>query len=151
VWAAILIGVLALFFMVAGTQAGANRQMDTQPIVPPYGTPAQSIIALASAITTAENSDPKYNNPGDLKPPSWPGATFGAGIAVFGSPQEGLARLYHQLNLIRGGLSRVYTLDDTIATMAQKWTGGNNAGYWAQSVAQFTGYTIDTPLSEVLA
>lgn len=145
--------LVALLLFGAGAAIGSARQMDHQPQVPPFASYSQSIKDFAAAITEAENSDPAYNNPGDLKPPGWTGPTFGAGIARFSSPTEGIQRLYYQLSLIALGESHVYTLDDTIMSMAIKWTGNDNSGGWAQTVAANLGdgVTTDTPLRDVLS
>lgn len=99
---------------------------------------------FAEAIARAENSDSAHNNPGDIIPPGWNGPTFGEGIAVFATADEGWNRLYYELWLIQTGRSHVYSLDDTIATMAAKWTRTEPQG-WAAAVAQYSGLqTTDT-------
>lgn len=125
--------------------------MDEQPIAAPFAYPPASIKAFADAITAAENSDPQYNNPGDLKPPGWTGPTFGPGkIAIFASPSEGLQRLYFQLQLIANNYSRVYNTDMSILQMADKWTGGDNPQGWAETVANRLGTTPDANIGALL-
>jgi hypothetical protein len=89
------------------------------------------------------------NNPGDLVIPNWPGAKMGAGISVFDSVDEGRNRLYHQLQLIVSGQSKVYNLDMTIAEMANKWTA-TDAGNWARIVSGYLGVSTDTTLRDIL-
>ena len=99
---------------------------------------------FAEAIARAEGSDPAHNNPGDLIPPGWNGPTFGEGIAVFATQDEGWNRLYYELWLIATGRSHVYSLDDTIRSMAGRWTRTQPDG-WAAAVAQYSGLqTSDT-------
>jgi len=113
----------------------------------PY-TPTGSVTldggveALFAAIQVAEGSNPSYNNPLDLKIPGWSGPTFGAGICVFSTPQEGINRGKHQLQLIATGQSNVYDYLDTIRTMAAKWTATNQSA-WASTVALQLGAQLD--------
>jgi hypothetical protein len=126
----------------------------------PYGGPTiypASIIQLGQAIARAEGfyiagSIPqRAHNPGDLKVPNWSGPTLGEGISVFASDSAGWAALNKQLYAILTGRSSVYSLDDTIASMSRKWTGGDNADTWARNVAGFVTHSTDDPLWAVLA
>lgn len=93
------------------------------------------------------------HNPGDLVIPNWPGNRLGSeGISVFspdGADAEGWNRLKHQLQIIIDGTSHVYTLDDTISVMANKWTSTQKP-IWAGNLASYLGVTPDTTLREVL-
>ena len=144
--AAIAVVILTVILLLA-TNANA-QSFDTQGGYMIEQPLTNGVRSLAQAIATAEGSNPQYNNPGDLVLPGFP--TFGAGIAIFSSSQEGWSRLYHQLNLIVKGESNVYSLSDTIATMASKWTA-TDQGAWANNVAAALGVTVDTPLSQVLS
>jgi hypothetical protein len=119
-------------------------------------TVTESIQSFAQAIAKAEGFGipgaipTMAHNPGDLVVPGWTGAKLGSeGISVFGSDDEGWQRLYHQLNLIVSGQSRVYTLDDTISSMADKWTNTNSKA-WALNVAGALGVSTDAALRDVL-
>jgi hypothetical protein len=168
-----LLLIAAVFLIAFGAASGAGfvqavtgRAMDTQfvndyanGLIPSYAAGAYdaSIVALANAIAVAENSNPLYFNPGDLKPLGWTGPTFGAGIAVFASVDEGMSRLCYQLYLILNGQSHVYSLADTILTMSVKWTLGVNqqptteSNNWAATVAQQLNVDPSAPLSSVLS
>lgn len=123
---------------------------------------APSLYDLAQAIARAEGYGvpgavpTRANNPGDLVPPNWTGDTANsAGVAVFRSPDEGWAALYHQLALILSGRSHVYAPTDTIAQLAAKWTGGDQSDAWAANVVsalQAKGHAVstDTMLADVV-
>lgn len=111
-------------------------------------------IAFAEGFGTVNTIPTNAHNPGDLKIPNWGGGTLGSGISVFGSDVEGWSRLYHQLNLIQSGNSRVYNDGMSISEMAQKWTA-TNPGDWANNVANSLtqqGYpaTTDSILYEII-
>lgn len=114
------------------------------------------IQALALAIEKAEGygipgAIPTVaNNPGDLVVPGWTGAKLGsAGISVFSSYEEGKNHLYYQLQLIANGQSHIYTLDDTISSMAKKWTATAQDN-WANIVSGELGVSSDTTLRDIL-
>jgi hypothetical protein len=105
------------------------------------------VLALADAITVAEGSDPRYNNPGDIKVADWTGPTFGAEhIPVFNSPTEGRNRLYAQLTLIETGRSHYYQRSMTLADMGRVWAGDD---HWAANVASRLGVPVTTTLEEI--
>ena len=121
-----------------------------------------TILQVAEAIATAEGfyvpvDSPRYptipqtaNNPGDLVMPGWQGQAPGSEkITVFSSIEEGWTRLKHQLLLIVNGTSHVYSLDDTISTMAAKWTRTSPAE-WAVKVANALGVQTGTTLRDLL-
>lgn len=101
------------------------------------------IDVVAQAIATAEgyfvaNSIPwRANNPGDLVIPGWTGPTLGLqNISVFTTQDEGWRRLFHQLDLIRTGQSRVYTPGMSIAQVAALWTS-TDQNNWATNVCRY--------------
>jgi hypothetical protein len=105
------------------------------------------VLVLADAITVAEGSDPRHNNPGDIKVSNWTGPTFGAEqIPAFNSPTEGRNRLYAQLTLIENGQSRHYQRTMTLAEMGRVWAGTET---WAVNVANRLGVPVTTTLEEV--
>lgn len=121
------------------------------------------LLELGRAIAVAEgywdgshnilssNIPARAHNPGDLIIPGWTGAKLGVqGISVFQDDAEGWDRLYHQLQLIVDGQSSVYTLDDTIESMARKWTS-TDQGNWSTIVAGQLGISPLTPLRSQLA
>jgi hypothetical protein len=119
------------------------------------GNYSSSIVAFAQAIAKAEGfgvpgAIPTLaNNPGDLIIPGWTGQKLGSGISVFSGVNEGKDRLYRQLQLIVNGRSGEYTLNDTIQSMAAKYTK-TDPTTWAVIVAWNLGVTADTPLSDLL-
>jgi hypothetical protein len=118
------------------------------------GNYPSSVVAFAQAIAKAEGFGVPgkiptlANNPGDLVIPGWTGARLGAGISVFSSPNEGWDRLYKQLNLILAGRSAQYSLDDTIESMAAKWTR-TDPTTWALIVSSDLGVPANTSLGPV--
>lgn len=116
---------------------------------------------LAEAIAHAEGFGvpgavpTRANNPGDIKPINWKGATTGTeGIAVFQDVATGWAALEHELDIIRARKSHWYVPSMTIREMAAKWTG-TQQGEWAQNVCDYLSKhgrsaTVDTPLKDVL-
>jgi hypothetical protein len=94
------------------------------------------------------------NNPGDLCDPT--GALFGLplmgseSIVVFPDAASGWDALYRQIQLIADGRSSVYTLNMTIADMANHYAPIPDPATWANNVAGFLGVTPDTPLALVL-
>lgn len=163
---AIITALAFLLIYVVGQATGNFDDSTTPSGFAPSGIlnekpGSYGVGALAKAIAYAEgfgvsSAIPTLaHNPGDLKIPNWSGGTLGAGISVFGSDDEGWARLYHQLNLILGGHSKVYQTGMTISEMAQKWTA-TNPDDWANNVAnnltQSGSYaaTPDTTLFEII-
>ena len=120
------------------------------------GTITPQIIALAKAIATAEGfglpgAIPTLaHNPGDLVIPGWTGAKLGTErISVFSNDAEGWDRLYKQLLLIVSNKSHIYSLSDTLASMAAKWTNTAPSA-WAMNVASSLGVTADTTLRDLI-
>lgn len=114
------------------------------------------IDAFANAIAKAEGSDPSINNPGDLttgdfNPDNVLGEFNSAGVAVVDSIANGWAALYNKLGNALSGNSEIYSADMTIQEFADKFTGGDNADTWAQSVAGDLGVTTDTTLADAQA
>jgi hypothetical protein len=145
----IVFATIAVVLFLLFEQNASGATTDAMTSAADTATPAsQGVADLAAAITVAENSDPQYNNPGDLKVAGFP--TFGAGIAIFSSPAQGLSRLYYQLNLIANGESSYYSLDMTIEQFAAVWTGNDNAAQWAQAVESELGVAPGTTLGDVL-
>jgi len=108
-------------------------------------------IARAEGFYVPGSVPQRANNPGAIKVPGWTGPMLGQGISVFESEDAGWSALYRQLMLIVSSQSRVYTLDDTIAQMADKWTGtAIEAQNWASNVAQAMDVPAATPLWQVV-
>jgi hypothetical protein len=122
-----------------------------QVVYPPALVDLGKAIARAEGFYQAGSIPQRAHNPGDLKVPGWTGPTLGEGISVFDSDAAGFEALNRQLYLILTGQSGVYNLDMTIATMAQKWTGNDNADSWARNVAGFVGADPSAPLWSVLS
>jgi hypothetical protein len=150
---AIILVIAAIALVAVSGVFAAGGQFDNMTNFASW-TPSVTfkVQTFAEAIARAEGSNPAYNNPGDFtaKAIGWTGPTFGEGIAIFPTPDEGWNRLYFELWLIQTGRSGVYSLDgDTIATMAHKWTA-TNPDQWAAAVAQYSGLTVDTTLRSAL-
>jgi len=108
-------------------------------------------IARAEGFYVAESIPARAHNPGDLVIPGWQGSTLGAErISVFPSDAEGWRRLWRQLELIIEGKSNVYTLDNTIWAMGQKWAPHDPQNNWAINVAQHLGVSAYSQLRDVL-
>lgn len=107
-----------------------------------------AITKLACAIATAEgwfNPDPtvlprRNNNPGNLRA-SPLDRVKNKGYVVFGSPEEGIAGLYHQIakHILRG-----YSLRKLIEVWAPP-NENNTANYLAETVRR-TGFDPEVPL-----
>ena len=154
----IIIGTVIALFVFNSKAEGADGGEPVQG-----ATVLDGMKKFAQAISKAEGfglpgAIPTLaNNPGDLKIPGWTGESLGTGVSVFQSdtidnpvaPDGGWARLFHQLSLIMTGDSQVYSPDDTISEMADKWTTTNPED-WANNVANFLGVSTDTPIGELL-
>lgn len=155
--AALVIVVGAVLLMATNAQ---GQSYDTEEIVNTQGTYSTAIQNFAQAISFAEGfgvagAIPTLaNNPGDMIVPAATGATgktLGSeGITVFDSVQNGWNALYHQLQLIVNGSSHVYSLSDTIDSMAAKWTN-TQASAWSANVASYLGVPSSTSLSSLLS
>lgn len=160
--------ITALLVALAAVAAWLSKRFlgGATPIIPGARPPADTgsassiyssgIVALANAIAAAEGFGipgaipTRANNPGNLVIPGWKGETLGAeGISVFATADEGWKRLYNQLQLIKDGRSRVYTLNDTIATMGAKWAP-HDGGNWAANVSRVLQMPLTTRLGDLL-
>jgi hypothetical protein len=154
-FAVIVLTLLGVTLLYAEQNGGEfdSQPPDLPPIIPSPNV--GSIQNFADAIETAEGfgiagAIPTLaKNPGDLVIPGWTGPTLGQGISVFSTETEGRARLIHQLQIIIDGTSRVYSLDDTIQSMAQKWTRTNQTA-WANIVAGVLQVPASTTLRDIL-
>jgi hypothetical protein len=115
---------------------------------------SSGITPIVQAITTQENANPAYNNPGNLMASSWTqsqpgyvGASPG-GIAMFSSPAAGNAAL---TALIQNYANNGATIQSMMAAYAPASVPGNNPTLYAQNVAAAAGVSVDTPLSQILA
>lgn len=120
------------------------------------GNDGTFVGALANAIAKAEGADPANNNPGDLTTGDFSsdnvvGVFNSAGVAVVDTLENGWSALKNKLQNIVDGNSSVYNLNMTIQEFADKFTGGDNADSWAQSVANDLGVSTDTTLADAQA
>jgi hypothetical protein len=91
----------------------------------------------------------RANNPGDLVLGDVGlGVANSEGVTIYANATAGWNALYNELNLIFTGSSHVYSLAMTFAQMAQKWTGGDNAGAWAAIVVSNLAVTVDSTLAD---
>lgn len=162
-----LVAALAIVAMVVVASGGILQieasvegpAMDQQPDQYVIAEWPDDVVAFANAVNVAENSNPVYNNPLDLRPPHWTGQTFGAGIAVFSSLDEGWQRGFYQIFLISNALhgranasTAGYKPSDTLMDVAVRYTGDDKAAGWAATVAQQLGLSsVDVPMSGVLS
>jgi hypothetical protein len=114
------------------------------------------VTALSQAIAKAEGFGPagnlptRINNPGDLEL-----GDQGQGVdndkTIFPTEQDGWNALEGQVRWMLTGNSRIYSLNDTILEVAEKYTGNDNPEAWASIVAQRLGVTIATTLASYIA
>jgi hypothetical protein len=148
--AVVVIGTMLAAIVLSRNQGGQFDVQPPSPALPLIVGPISiypGVPQFAAAIANAEGfgidgAIPTLaHNPGDLVIPGWTSPTLGEGISVFSSDDEGLARLFHQLDLIASGQSHVYSASDTIRSMAAKWTK-TEPDSWAVNVA---GYLANSP------
>lgn len=144
--ALLVAGIGAVALAGGSVIATTGKRCGPQPAPPSLG-----VGNMAAAIAQAEGSNPAWNNPGDLTlsfgfPVS--GVMNSAGVLAFQNCNDGWNALYKQLLAIVNGSSR-YSLDDTIATFGQGYSGGDPN--WAANVSAALGVSADTPLRNVLA
>jgi len=152
---AALIGLAVGGLVVLRGRAAATDTTEMQTPDPVDFAPG--IKRMAEAIAYAEGyygpGDPvprRLNNPGDLKASSVPAiGTDTAGHLHFATIELGWLALYRQLQLIVDGRSRVYKLDDTIATMGQRYAPPNPV-IWAGNVAGRLRVPTSVRLRDVL-
>lgn len=142
--------VAGMAALVLGGGAIVSTTTSKRGCTPQPPAPSPGIGAMANAIAFAENSNPAWNNPGDLTT-SFGFATAGvvnsAGVLSFASCADGWNALYAQLQLIISGGSR-YSLDTPIALFGYGYSGGDPN--WATNVSAQLGVSPDTPLRNVL-
>lgn len=119
-------------------------------------TPTQNLaqaIARAEGYYSPKTIPARCFNPGDLKAvrgwkyPGQVGVCKG-GHVRFRSPEAGWAALYHKLDRIAAGESRVYWVNMTLQDVTRKYAG--NSRVWARSVAHNLGVPANTTLAEIL-
>ena len=136
--------------VILGGGALVSTTTSKRGCTPQPSAPSAGIGAVANAIAFAENSNPAWNNPGDLTTSfgfQTVGVVNSAGVLSFARCADGWNALYAQLQLIVSGGSR-YSLGDTIRSFGQGYSGGDPN--WAANVSAQLGVSPDTPLSEVL-
>lgn len=149
-----VVGLVALVAFVAlelsggtggnpdGTPLAGPDQVGDTEVQLPDGVTESAVFVIANAIAFAEgfqgmagnpltaNLPYRNNNPGDLLD------SAGRNIP-FPNAQAGWAALYNQVIKMLSGTSRVYSPGDSIAVVAQKWTGGDNPAAWAAAFVQY--------------
>lgn len=127
--------VLAVLFFAASQGRNVLEAIDPK------------IVKLADAITAEEDSDPKYNNPGDLKLGDKGFGVFGEqpGITIFGTATEGLQALYHELELVQLGVARYLKRSMTWIEFGKEYSGDNN---WGPNVAGRLGVDPNSTVDE---
>jgi hypothetical protein len=150
-------GAILIIFVILGVGYIINQSgggyVDSASGVGPRSS-SSIVNSLAIAIAHAEGfyvpaSRPARNhNPGDISDRYLASGVDGP-LAVFPDDQTGWDALTHKLENILSGMSTTYPLSDTIASLAQTWTGGDNAQAWATNVAQRLGVGTDNTLSDL--
>jgi hypothetical protein len=98
---------------------------------------------VADAVPT------RLHNPGDLKVSAVPSVGRDAyGHLAFATAADGWRALYRQIQLILDGRSRIYTLDMTIAQMAEHYAESSAA--WSANVARTLGVPESATLRSLL-
>lgn len=152
--AVILVGVSLFLLNSKGSGGGSgDSSLGGGGAVPSGGTasPSSKLQQLAAAIARAEGFGIEgaiptlANNPGDLVLGDQGHGTMGMGITIFGSANDGWNALYHELNLIFSGTSRVYNTAMTFAEIAAHWTQ-TEVGSWASNVASAVGASVTDSL-----
>ena len=143
---AILIGAGVLLFFAYEVY---GAKLMTQPTT-------DFTSALANAIAKAEGTSPSANNPGSLTAGDVPSESIigefnSAGVVLIDTIENGWNYLNAKLRNILSGNSSVYSPSMTISEFAQKYTGGDNAEGWANTVSSQLGVTPDTTLAEAEA
>ena len=94
------------------------------------------------------------NNPGNLTDEGDVGCGCiqthgrnGAKITIYRTPEDGWAALTRKVTRMLNGSSRVYTLDLSIAQVAQKWCGDPA---WGINVAKYLKVTPETTLATLI-
>lgn len=154
---------IGIFLVIAAVLIGAGRAFGSQ-VEAAVGINSDKAALLVRGIALAEggwdadgNGIPgtrpfRNNNPGDLMEPGDQGQDSG-GYGIFSSADfdgaqsgnadpsnDGFAALFHQVNLILSGQSRVYSLDMTWAQVAELYDkGGDALTAWLPNVASIAG------------
>jgi hypothetical protein len=152
--AVVLAGIAALLLQQSSGSASGDAPTGTGGADSLPTAPLNSkIAALAQAIATAEGFGvvgavpTRANNPGDLIfGDQGLGVANSEGVTIYPNPAAGWGALYHELNLIFAGGSKVYSTDMSFSTFARIWTGGDNYGAWAATVVNAIGASLDEPL-----
>jgi hypothetical protein len=106
-------------------------------------------FAKAEGFGTPGALPTRAHNPGDLEL-----GDIGNGVinskTVFASDQDGWNALYKQVQLMLSGGSAYYSPSDSWRSVANTWTGADNANAWANIVAQHLGVNPDSAMQEYL-
>ncbi len=107
--------------------------------------------AYGSAIAEgyfAKGSLPhRINNPGDLELGDRGNGTDHDKTKYL-TAEDGWAALERQWTAMLTGLSKEYSLHDSLQQVATRWTGADNDGAWCKIVSEYLGITPSTTLLE---
>ena len=134
--ALLLLGVAGLYIIYKDTQSTISNNSSgglLGSFAPSSNLAARQL--LASAIAQAEG----YNTPGTIpNVRNNPGDLEDNGVIVqYASPTAGFDALDNQLKLIEDGLSSEFTMQMTFSTLADIWTGYDQANSWANNVVSY--------------
>lgn len=128
------------------------------PVVGKFFVNSESVKAIARAIAFAEgfyvdgSRAQRNHNPGDLTADiggnSIHPIAFDGPFAVYASDDDGFADLYQQITLWLTGQSHVAGPNDTISSLASKYTA-TDVEAWAKNVAASLGVPTNTQLSSL--
>lgn len=116
-----------------------------EPIVWP-----KAVLKLAAAITHEENSNPEWNNPGDLTYSFGfviVGVANSEGVLKFKLKEDGEHALCIQCHLMLTGKSHVYHLDQSLADAGLEYAHGDT--HWGPNVAAFLGVPPTTTFRQL--
>lgn len=145
--------VIAALFVLANQLLAKNDPIETVP----GETYSRAVVNIAQAIARAEGygvagAIPTNRfNPGDLKDPST------GVIRTFDSEQAGWDALYHQVNLMVTGTSRIYNPSMTWAEVASHYDGETSIDastgeplfmQWARNVAGALGVDVNSTIQD---
>lgn len=89
----------------------------------------------------------RINNPGDMKLGD-KGHGVDHGKTIYATATDGWNALRRECVAILTGASHFYSVSDTIADVARKWTGGDNDDAWAAIVAEKLSLDPGTTLKD---
>ena len=104
-------------------------------------------IATAEGFFAPDSLPARCHNPGDLELGD-KGFGVDNGKTIYENDDVGWAALNHQCLMMLSSGSHVYTINDTFAEVALKWTGNDNPEAWSKIVCTKLGIDEGITLHE---